>query len=205
MRQRFRPPACLAESTLMLVLAGCVSPFGPAVESPRLTETDIEVLRVTMESSIQPLIRPTTSKHAAVLAMATLTIPLWLAPRPSFPPPPPPSFGGARPRSPGPGAPSALDADLLTPEERTAWQLRNRLSHEIPELGLAGLVTRHEGDYSADETVVAVSPPSYPAKNSAVIYAQFSCGGTCGEGRLIRLGRGGPSWRVTASQRLWIR
>ena len=159
---------------------------------------------MALESTIQPL-TGAASKRVIVSATSTLTIPLWKAPPTSFPPSPPPPFSGSRDHVLPPPPPAALDAALLSPEERTAWELRNRVAQEMPALGIAGLVHRHnEDDVPADRTVVAASAPSYPTKDTAVLYAQFICGGTCGEGRLIRLTRDGPSWRVTASQRIWI-
>jgi hypothetical protein len=202
MWERVETVAGMSAIGLMLMIPGCASTSGPSIESARLTETDIEILRETSESDIQPLIAASTAKRVAVLA-TTLAIPLWQAPTPSFPPASPPLFGGVAAHPPVPVT-HAVNAELLTPEERAAWQLRNRVSREMPEVAVAGWVIRHSAESSEAETIVAFSAPSYPTKNSALLYAQFTCGGTCGEGRLIRLTRDGSAWRVTASIQLWI-
>jgi hypothetical protein len=185
-------------------LVSCAGPSQPYVESDRLTKTDIEVLRVGLASSIEPRLGE-PSKRIKVLTASTLLIPLWKAPPVAFPPAPPPPFRGSRDPVVPPPAPAALDASLFSTEERAAWERRNRVAREIPDLVIAGLVTRHSAeDVPADWTVIAASAPSYPTKETALLYAQFRCGGTCGEGWLIRLSRDGQSWRVTASQRLWV-
>ena len=189
---------------LMTLLVSCAGPSRPSVESDRLTTTDIEVLRVGLSSVIEPRIGE-SSKRLKVLAAATLTIPLWKAPSASFPPSPPAPFRGWRNPVLPPSPPAALDAALLSTEERAAWEVSNRVARDIPDLAIAGLASRRSADdVRTDWTVVAASAPSYPTKESALLYAQFRCGGTCGEGRLIRLGRDGSSWLITSSQRLWI-
>jgi|SRR5476649_5396 len=198
-----RTANCVIAVILMTLLASCADPSRQFVESYRLTKTDIEVLRVGLTSVIQPPIGA-PSKGDVVLTTPTLTIPLWQAPPPSFPPWPPLPFAGSRDHAMPPPPRTALDAALFSPEERAAWELRNRATREIPDLAIAGLVNRHNADdVPAGRTVVAASAPSYPTKDTAVLYAQFICGGTCGEGRLIRLSRDGTSWRITASQMLW--
>jgi hypothetical protein len=82
------------------ILVSCAGPPQPSVESDRLTETDIEVLRVALVSVIGPRIGE-APKRLRVLRSSTLMIPLWNAPLASFPPsppppPPPPPFRGSR-------------------------------------------------------------------------------------------------------------
>jgi hypothetical protein len=217
MHELVRRASCGAGAAFLTVLAGCVVASPPAVESVRLTETDIEVLRVTLASAIQPLMGLDRTQ-AAALDIATLAIPLAQSrprsattprsdPSAPFPTPPSPSDAAAFIRPSGDRKTQVGEdlTGLLTPEERNAWQLRNRVSREIQEFSLAGLVVRRPGELSGATPVVAVSSPSYPTKDTALVYAQFECGGLCGEGRLIRLSRSDLSWRVTASFELWIR
>ena len=201
---------CVIAMFLVTLHVSCGGAPRPSVESYRLTQTDVEVLRVAVTSVIQPRIGD-PPKPAMVLITSTLTIPIWQAPPASLaplPPLPPPPFASSRDQvlSPPQSPPSqALDAALLSPAERAAWELRNRWAGEIPDLGIAGLVNRHSADdVPADWTVVAASAAIYPTKETALLYAQFRCGSTCGEGRLIRLRRDGASWRITESQWLWI-
>ena len=89
--------------------------------------------------------------------------------------------------------------------ERAVWELRNRVAREIPGLAIARLGNRHSADdVAAGWTVAAASAPSYPTRETAVLYAHYTCRGGCGEGRLIRLRRDGASWRIAESQRLWV-
>jgi hypothetical protein len=190
--------------TLVTLLASCADPSLPSVESCRLTRTDTEILRVALASVIEPSLGA-PSRRVMVLTTPTLRIALWQAPPPSFPPSPPAPFAGSRADAVPPSPRGPLDAALFSSEERVAWTRRNRVAREIPDLAIAGLVNRHGTHVdSADWMVVAATAPIYPTKDAAVLYAQFTCGNTCGEGLLIRLSRDGPSWRITASQRLWI-
>ncbi len=178
--------------TLLLTIAGRHSSPSAVVDS-HLTQTDLEVLRVTLQADIQPRIRKSTDKQRIVLKTGTLAIPLWVEPPPRKPLPPsppssPPPFGVATIAKPSPPPPLALEAAALTASENTAWRLRNRLSLEIPEIGIPDVVRMRIPD-AAIGTVVKVSAPAYPTTDSAVICAQFICGETCGEGRLLRLRR----------------
>lgn len=186
------------------ILVSCAGPPQPSVESDRLTKTDIEVLRVGLVSVIGPRIGEAPNR-LRVLTSSTLMIPLWKAPPASFPPSPPPPFSGSRDPVVPPPPPVALDAALFSTVERAVWEPRNRVARAIPDLAIAGLVNRHSAeDVPSDWAVVTASAPSYPTKETALLYAQFTCGGTCGEGWLIRLSRDGPSWRISASQRVWV-
>jgi hypothetical protein len=189
---------------LLGLLASCAGRPQPYAESHPLDATDIDVLRVALLSTMQPLTEA-DPKRVIALATSTLTIPFWHAPPPSFPPSPPPPFRGSHDLVVPPPPPAALDATLFSPEERAAWELRNRVAQEMPDLGIAGWVRRQNWNrMAAKQAFVAASAPSYPTKDKAMLYASFVCGETCGEGRLIRLTRHGSSWRVTASQMLWI-
>jgi hypothetical protein len=175
-----------------------------------LTATDIEVLRLGLSSLIQPLVTE-SPVEVIVLTTSTLMVPLWdpsLARPPFSPPPHPPPFGGPGEHVVSPPQPSplrSLYAALLSPAERAAWDRRNRMSREIPGLAIARIGNRHSADdVPAGWTVVAASAPTYPTTATAVMYAHFTCRGGCGEGRLIRLARDGASWRITASEQLWI-
>jgi hypothetical protein len=198
MRQRLWITACLTE-TLLMTAAGCTA-LPTAIESHALTGTDLEVIRVAVKSAVETAARP---NRAIVVSMETLIVPIWQAPRPSFPPVSPPPFNSGRGHAAVP-PPLSVDDELLTPDERAAWEIRNKVSMVLRDLGVAGWAMRHAAAHSPTETVVAVSAPCYGTKDSAVLYLRWTCGGTCGEGRLIRLRREGASWRVTASQRLSI-
>jgi hypothetical protein len=212
-----RKENCMIVVILMLLLADCASPSQPlpSVESRRLSTTDIEILRAGVSSLIQARIGESPMR-INVLKDTTLIRLFWTVPpvpSPTVPPPPPPLFDGwrlwpqSRPPPPPPPPPSvALDVALLSTEERVAWEARSRVTREIPDLAIAGLENRHNAsDVPDDWTVMAVTAPAYPTNETAVLYAQFVCGGLCGEGRLIRLRRDASSWRITASQMLWIR
>src|SRR3954465_1264165 len=205
-----RKASCVVAMFLMSFHASCVAAPRPSVEACRLGTTDIEVLRLGLSSLVQPLV--TVSPEAViVLTTSTLMVPLWdpsLAKPPFSPPPHPIPFAGSGEHVMSPPQPSpsrSLDADLLSPHERAAWDRRNRMPREIPGLAIARIGNRHSADaVPADWTVVAASAPAYPTNGTAVMYAHFRCRGGCGEGRLIRLARDGASWRITASEQLWI-
>jgi hypothetical protein len=180
------------------------------VESYRLTPTDVIVLRVAVRSLIAPVLEA-PFREQLVSTNSTLPIAIWQeSPRdfpPFGPPPPPPPFAGSGERTKPSRSPGLrdLDATLLSPSERVAWDQRNREIREVPDLTIAGLGSRRRADgIPYGWKVVEASAPCYPTQNTAVLYVHYTCPGGCGEGRLIRLGREGPSWRTTASQRLWI-
>jgi hypothetical protein len=193
----------LAGCSLMLLTMGCASPRLPAVESPRLTTTDIAVLRETSQVAIQPLIG--SSRNPVAVSVMTLAIPLDEAPalRSFSLPPSPPPFRTIVAIVPTPTV-TPVSGELLGPEERRAWRLRNGVMREMPDLAVAGWSIAPPVAHGGQRTMVAFSAPSYPEPNSALLYARFICGETCGEGRLIRLSRGTEGWRLTASIRLWI-
>src|SRR5258708_8908910 len=92
--------------TLLLTIAGRHSSPSAVVDS-HLTQTDLEVLRVTLQADIQPRIRKSTDKQRIVLKTGTLAIPLCVEPPPRNPPPPsppssPPPFGVATIAKPSP-------------------------------------------------------------------------------------------------------
>jgi hypothetical protein len=182
--------ATVSGIALLLVLTGCAATPCPSTESPHLTPTDIEVLRVIIASVIEPLIFPHTSKRFARLATTTLTFGRPQELRATLPSPPPQFDWPWK--------------SLLTADERAAWSARNGSPFEIPALGLSGLVSHRKGDRDQDGPIVSVSAPVYSTNDTAVIYATFDCGGLCGEGRLIRLRREGGQWRITESHMLWI-
>ena len=205
-----RKASCVIAMFLMTFQASCVTAPPPSVESCRLTMTDLEVLRIGLSSIIQTLVAESPPR-VIVLTTSTLTIPVWqppLAAPPFSPPPDPPPFAGSGDHvvSPPQGSPKrSLDAAVLSPPERAAWERRNRVAREMPGLAIARLGNRHSADeIPAGWTVVAASAPTYPASDTALLYAHYTCRGGCGEGRLIRLVRVGASWRITASERLWI-
>jgi hypothetical protein len=193
-----------AVAVLGVVLSGCASPRMPSVESPRLSQTDFEVLRVTIETAVlRRLVDPTSPRRdRAPLIPRTLVMSLWqdepeFLNLPSLPPVPLP----LRPRKPPPPSHLALAADLLSDSERRAWVVRNHVSREIPELG-AGIIMGRGGIESTPR--IAVSAPSYSSDRNAVLYAEFLCGGSCGEGLLVRLRRENRGWTVSRVDMLWI-
>jgi hypothetical protein len=197
---------------LMTFQASCVTAPPPSVESCRLTMTDLEVLRTGLSSIIQPLVAESPPR-VIVLTTSTLTIPVWqppLATPPFSPPLDPPPFAGSGDHVVSPFGPSPLYVlygldEHLSPPERAAWERRNQVAREIPGLAIARLGNRDSADnIPAGWDVAAVSAPTYPTNETAVLYADYTCRGGCGEGRLIRLVRVGASWRITASERLWI-
>ena len=195
---------------ILTLHASCVAAPPPSVESCRLTMTDIEVLRIGLSSLIQPLVAESPPR-VIVLTTSTLTIPVWQRPQAPFSPPPDPfPFAVWRVQMAPAFQPLPLYAlygldERLSPQERAAWERRNQVAREIPGLAIARLGNRDSADdIPRGWTVTAVSAPAYPTKETAVLYAHFKCRGGCGEGRLIRLTRVGVSWRITASERLWI-
>ena len=186
-----------------LMLSGCALPATPDVESARLSPTDVEVLRVTIETVVLPRLVDTTAPQRARVPLIprTLMIPLWrdtppVLNLPSLPPIPLP----LHPRTPPP-PPLALRADLLTDSELREWAIRNHVSRELPELGVGIFIAR-----SGIESMrrIAVSAPSYSSDRAAVLYAEFVCGGACGEGFLVRLQRQPEGWTVWRVKMLWI-
>jgi hypothetical protein len=190
-------------AVLGIMLSGCTRPAMPAVESPRLNQTDVEVLRTTIGTVVLPqLVHVTAPRRDRVpLISRTLAITLWqdappVLTLPSLPPIPLPG----RFRTPPPSYLSLL-ADLLSDAERQAWVVRNHVSREIPELG-AGIFTGRGGIESSPR--IAVSAPSFASNRTAVLYAEFVCGGLCGEGFLVRLRREHQGWIVWRVKQLWI-
>ena len=202
MRPAFPGSTWLAGCSLALLISGCASPPLPDVESPRLTTTDLDVLRQASRSAIQPLIG---SRNPVAVSTMTLAIPLGEEPatRSFSRPPSPPPFRTIVVDVPAP-MPTPVPLQFLSAEERRAWRLRNTATREVPDLIVAGWSNAPSAAFPARGTVVAFSAPSYPTPDSALLYARFVCGETCGEGRLIRLSRGEGEWRVIASIRLWI-
>jgi hypothetical protein len=95
----------------------------------------------------------------------------------------------------------ALPADLLTDSERREWAIRNHVSRELPELGIGSFIA---GSGIESMRRIAVSAPSYSSDRAAVVYAEFVCGGACGEGFLVRLQRQAEGWRLWRVKMLWI-
>lgn len=195
---------------LMALHAGCVAAPPPSVESCRLTATDLEVLRIGLSSIIQPLVAG-SHPRVIVLTASTLMFPVWHPPLAPFSPPPDPfPFAGWGVQVAPPSQPLPLHVlygldERLSPLERAAWERRNRVTREIPGLAIARL-GNHQGadDVPPGWTVAAVSAPVYPTSDTAVLYAEYTCRGGCGEGQLIHLARLGGSWRIEASEQLWI-
>lgn len=48
------------------------------------------------------------------------------------------------------------------------------------------------------------SLPGYSSDGHALVYVSYVCGGLCGTGWFYLLERSGPSWKVVASEMLWI-
>ena len=176
----------------------------PSVESPRLNQTDVQVLRVTIETVVLPLVVDATTprRDRVPLIPTTLLMTLWqdvppVLNLPSLPPVPLP----LRPRTPPPPPHLALPADLLSDPERQVWMVRNHVSRDIPELGAGIFLGR-----GCIESVprIAVSAPSYSSDRTAVLYAEFVCGGLCGEGFLVRLRREPEGWAVWRVDGRWI-
>lgn len=193
--RRIAPIAFLA----LLVASGCES-TRPVTASFELGSTDMEVIRVVAESLIRPRIDQSAEAHKrrALVLSPTRIIPI-LEPSPvTRPLSAPYPFTDRRPPS-----PRTLSVELLTADERAAWKERNQTSREILDLGLAGF---HVGESVLDSSASAVtlSSPAYPTPTSAILYADFKCGSTCGEGWLIRLNKGRGSWEIRQKIRLWI-
>jgi hypothetical protein len=189
---------------LGMALSGCAALPIPAIESPRLSQTDVEVLRVAIETVVLPRLVDDTAPRCdpVLLIPRTLVITLWqdvppVLKLPSLPPVPLP----LRPPTPPPPPNRALPSDLLSAAERQAWVVRNHISREIPELG-AGIFMGRGSIESVPR--IAVSAPSYSSDRAAVLYAEFVCDGLCGEGLLVRLRRGTDGWTVRRVDVRWI-
>jgi hypothetical protein len=192
-------------AALGIMLSGCVALPTPPVESPRLNSIDAAVLRAAIEAVMLPRVVDATAppRNRVPLVARTVPITLWrelpspMLNLPSLPPIPLPQ----RPRLPPPPSQQRLPADLLSDAERTAWTVRNRISRDIPELG-GGIFTGRGNRESVPR--MAVSAPSYSSDRAAVLYAEFVCGGACGEGFLVRLRREHGRWTVWRVNALWI-
>jgi hypothetical protein len=190
---------------MSLLLSGCTPLGAPSVESPRLSQLDVEVLRITIETVVlSRLVDPTAPRRdRPPLIPRTVVMPLlWQdAPPvlnlPSLPPVPLP----ARRHIPPPPSHFTLPADLLSDAERPAWVARNHVSREIPELG-GGIFMGRGGIESVPR--IAISAPSYPSDRTAILYTEYVCGGTCGEGFLVRLRREAEGWAVWRVDARWI-
>jgi len=181
---------------------GCGEARTPSVDSAVLTDTDLAVLRSAIDSWIRPRLRASTGHcdGQAIVMSPTWTTPLWDGPPRSSPLPSPPEFRTLPPPLP----PAALRAELLTPAERAAWQIANRRSREIPDLGIAGVSIARRTAPPQLCPAVGVTTPAYPTPISAVVYSDFVCGGACGEGWLIRLTKSGDRWSINGEEQLWI-
>jgi hypothetical protein len=205
---------------LTAAVIGCSTPPMPDVESPRLSDTDLAVMRTVLESVIgAQLDGQREEKGAAIIIPPTRTIthaPKQEPPRKLPPPPPngfPDPFGVSTaasqvyvPPSPYKGLELYISDDIFrTANERIAWRQRNQLARDIPDLAVPGFsVMRRPLSLKADLTVT-MSTPAYVNSTLAIVYADFLCGGTCGEGWLIWLTRlDDGTWDVTRQIMLWI-
>jgi hypothetical protein len=191
-------------AALSIMLTGCAPLAMPSAESARLSSTDVEILRITIERVVQPQLVDGTAprRHRVPLIPRTLVITLWqdtpeVLNLPSLPPVPLP----ARARIPPPPSKLRVPTDLLSDAERQAWVVRNLVSRDIPELG-SGIFTGRGGIESVPR--IAVSAPTYSSDRAAVLYVEFVCGGLCGEGLLVRLRREDEGWTVLHVKRRWI-
>jgi hypothetical protein len=194
-----------AAVAVLAMLSGCAPVALPSIESPRLSPTDVEVLRITIETVVLPRLVDATAprREQVVLIPRTLVMTLWrdvppVLKLPSLPPVPLP----LHPRTLPPPPHLALPADMLSDAEQRAWAIRNHVAREIPELG-AGIFLGRGSIESAPR--IAVSAPSFSSDRRAVLYAEFWCGGACGEGHLVRLRREPEGWRVSRVDRRWIK
>jgi hypothetical protein len=97
-----------------------------------------------------------------------------------------------------------VGAQELMPAERDAWQAANTRPREIPDLWLKGFSAGRNAQPESCPPI-SVTAPAYPTAATAIVYADFVCGGLCGEGWLIRLARSAGRWVVTQRQMVLIR
>ena len=87
---------------------------------------------------------------------------------------------------------------------------RNRKSRRLVTDQIDGLILVAPEDLSrefADKRasgVVRFSAPGYSDDGHALLYGSYFCGALCGYGWLFLLERTGESWRVVATEMLWI-
>lgn len=190
---------------------GCNQPPLPAVENPALTAGDGEVLRIVIESAVRDRLVASTDRakgrRALVMSPTRLIVLSRDADgRPDFPPPPPPLFRGLDANASASSLRSfpAIDEERLAPAEIAAWRSTNRRARVIPDLGVAGFETVEAIAQPESAITVTLTAPAYPTATSALVYAAFHCGDTCGEGWLVRLIYTQVGWVVSSRDRLWI-
>jgi hypothetical protein len=181
-----------------LALWGCESAPSslPVVDSPRLTQTDVAVLRsaadcvrlrFTMEGQFDVVIRNHTMPVAPWTPPASLSeeqLRLTSPPR------------SRRPEE-------FMPPGYFTPAERAAWTLRNRTTHEVPDLGWPELTTTSDVGVRGRPTLT-FGTPVYPTNTTAVVIATYGCGGACGYGMIGRLEQSGDWWLATSCQQFGI-
>jgi len=188
------------------LFVGCSRAPIPTVDPVGLTVGDIEVLRTVIDGALRSRLIDKEAKGLEIIIQSpTRRIALWREPpraAGTLPEAPAP-FGRPRPNPPPPPS-AAIEERLLTPAERSAWTAANRRALEVPELALAGFTIGTTEFPRPGRIYVTVSAPAYPTSNSAVVYADYFCGGTCGEGWLVRVFRTPRVWLIRRADRLWI-
>jgi hypothetical protein len=197
----------LAFVVATVIAAGCAKSQSPRVDSATLTREDVNVLRIVLDSAMRSRLAGWRCRDQDVaVTSTTLLSPLaekrsMDAPAP-VPPLPPPPFQQEF-------APTLADRGPVgtqehVPAERAAWQAANTRQREIPDLGLKGFSTGRNAQPDSCPTI-SLTAPAYPTAATAIVYADFVCGGLCGEGWLIRLARSAGQWVVTQQQMVLIR
>jgi len=91
-----------------------------------------------------------------------------------------------------------------------SFRARNRESQPFEGANLAALLAvpprefqrKRESEPTAG--VVRFSAPGYSTDGYGLVFGSYFCGGLCGQGWLFLLKQEGDSWRVLASEDLWV-
>lgn len=188
-------------AALLLMVCSACGPRGTSAPvAPVLDHTDVEVVRTVLQSVIVRRLDATAEPIRRTATLVSLTRAVQLTGVPPVTRPPSAPYPFREPVPPPPPSSSTLSAMLLTAGERAAWEERNGIQRAIPDMRLDGFHVAVAGVAS----VVTVSSPVYAEPLAAVIYADFVCGTTCGEGWLIRLGRGPGGWKIRETVKVWV-
>jgi hypothetical protein len=103
-------------------------------------------------------------------------------------------------------------SDALRRELVESFTSRNATSQPFPSLDRAGIVLVPYDSLQEslarykDETVgyAGFSLPGYSRDGHAIVYAFYTCGGRCGQGKLFVLNRAAGPWQVSDVYDLWI-
>lgn len=186
-------------------LVACAAESLPRVEAPALDARDREVVRIVLESVIRPRLVASSQTTAPILLEAATEPRPFIEELPTrIPPLPPPAFRRSD-RDDAPYARAAVVRDRdLTRAERLAWAARNLRPLTIGDPGSAGFVVAHGPIPRRTYPTAGLTAPAYADSHDALLYAGFTCGGSCGEGWLIRVIEVEGRWMVASQHMVWI-